>query len=210
MKNDLSKRRPFFCFLLAFAVCLATGSASAHRVNVFAWVENDTIHVESKFPGGKRVKGAKIVVVDLQGNELLAGTTDAQGEFSFQAPRPTDLKIILTAGQGHQAQWTISAAELRPAAVSRTPSRDREHEAPKIPAGTVPEKTASKPASQLNMENIQATMESVLDKKLNPVIRALAANRQQEPAVKDILGGIGYIVGLVGIVAYVQSRRKKK
>lgn len=210
MKNELPKWRFFFCFLLAVAVCLATGSASAHRVNVFAWVENDTIHVESKFPGGRSVKGAKIVVVDLQGTELLAGTTDEQGEFSFQAPQPTDLKIILTAGQGHQAQWTISAAEFGPPAVSGTGPPDRKPKTPKLPAMIDSEKTSSPLTMQSNMENVQAMIESVLDKKLKPVIKMLADTRQTGPSAKDILGGIGYIFGLVGIVAYIQSRRKKK
>ena len=52
---------------LAISLCLfvlpvAVQSASAHRVNVFAWVDGDTIHVESKFSGGKKVKTGKVVV----------------------------------------------------------------------------------------------------------------------------------------------------
>ncbi len=67
-------------------------SASAHRVNVFAWVEGDMIYVESKFAGGKKVKSGKIVVMDPLGIELLSGRTNDQGEFSCKVPERTDLK----------------------------------------------------------------------------------------------------------------------
>jgi nickel transport protein len=36
----------------------------------------------------------------------------------------------------------------------------------------------------------------------------LAETRQSGPGFRDIVGGIGYILGLVGIAAYVHSRRK--
>jgi len=38
----------------------------------------------------------------------------------------------------------------------------------------------------------------------------LADIRQDTPSVGDIFAGIGYILGLVGIAAYVQSRKKKE
>ena len=80
------------------------GSASAHRVNVFAWVEGDTVYVESKFAGGKKVKAGKIIVVDAKGVERLSGRTNDQGEFSFKVAEPADLIIRIAAGQGHQGE----------------------------------------------------------------------------------------------------------
>jgi nickel transport protein len=38
----------------------------------------------------------------------------------------------------------------------------------------------------------------------------LADIRQKGPTVADIFAGIGYIFGLVGIAAYVHSRKKKE
>jgi nickel transport protein len=37
----------------------------------------------------------------------------------------------------------------------------------------------------------------------------LSELQQEGPTVKDIFAGIGYILGLVGIAAYVHSRKKK-
>jgi hypothetical protein len=84
-----------------------TGNALAHRVNVFAWAEGDIVYVECKFSGGKKITGGSIIVSDPSGVELLTGRTNDQGEFSFKRPQPTELKIILQAGMGHRAEWTL-------------------------------------------------------------------------------------------------------
>ena len=91
---------------------IGTASVNAHRVNLFARVEGDRIYVESKFSGGKHVNAARIIVTDDRGTELLSGTTDEKGEFSFKVPQKSDLKIILLAGTGHRAEWTIAASEI--------------------------------------------------------------------------------------------------
>ena len=37
----------------------------------------------------------------------------------------------------------------------------------------------------------------------------VAELRQTGPTLTDVLGGIGYIIGLVGLAAYVRYRRKE-
>ena len=109
-------------FILSLVGCLLffrIEAADAHRVNVFAWVEGDTVYVEAKFSGGKTVKAGKIIVTDPQGNELLEGTTNENGEFSFKVPKKTDLKIVLIAGAAHRAEWTIPRAEIEMPATAK-------------------------------------------------------------------------------------------
>jgi nickel transport protein len=197
----------FTCF--AF---LTAHSAFAHRVSVFAWVDGDKIYLESKFAGGRPVKSGKVVVTDPQGVELLSGMTNDEGEFSFKIPERTDLKIVLIAGQGHQAEWTIHKSEMGD-----------------LPTGTAFEAGSEKPgaAGQTNVainnpaaeepasagkgirpDELEAVIGSVLDRKLKPITRMLADLEQGGPSIKDIFAGIGYIFGLVGVAAYVQSRKK--
>jgi nickel transport protein len=146
----------FYLFLVVCLFCFRIAPVDAHRVNLFAWVEGDTVYVESKFSDGKKVKAGKIIVTDPQGNELVKGTTNDQGEFSFTIPKKTDLKIVLLAGAGHRAEWTIPAAEIEMPAAEKPP---------------VPGKG---------------------------------------PTVKGIIIGIGCILGLVGVAAYIHRRRKKE
>jgi len=128
MKLCPAKNPKLFWGLLAGMLLLAQ-NAFAHRVTVFAWVEGDTVFVESKFPGGRKVSGGKIIVTDSKGVELLTGKTDDQGEFSFKIPQKTELKIILEAGMGHRAEWTIPVSEME----SVPPSADMP--AAETPAG---------------------------------------------------------------------------
>ena len=71
--------------------------AEAHRVTVFAWVEGDVVHTQSKFGGGRKPQGATIQVYDQQNILQVEGKTDDQGVFTFKAPGKMDLKIVLVA-----------------------------------------------------------------------------------------------------------------
>lgn len=95
-------------------ILLAAAAASAHRVNVFAWVEGDKVFVECKYPDGTKVHEGVIKVLDSSGKELLNGKTNDKGEFSFKVPKIDDLKIVLEAGMGHRAEWPLSKQDLAP------------------------------------------------------------------------------------------------
>ncbi|CAB1056165.1 hypothetical protein D1BOALGB6SA_899 [Olavius sp. associated proteobacterium Delta 1] len=193
---------------------MVVSSASAHRVNVFAWAEGDTIYVASKFAGGKKVKAAKILVLDPKGDELLAGRTDDQGEFSFKVPKPTDLRIVIVAGQGHQGEWIVRAAEIADMSSKAASETSTENLIRSDQNNAVSLKSmgsgAATPDTAVEPKELEAVIESILDKKLKPIARMLAEIRQKEPTVRDIFAGIGYIFGLAGIAAYVHSRKKKE
>jgi len=200
-------------FLLCI-VFVVVDPASAHRVNVFAWVEGDTIYVESKFAGGRKVKSGKIVVTDPRGNKLLSGQANAQGEFSFKVPKRTDLKIVLIAGPGHRGEWTIRAAEMEDLPSKTASETSVEKVIQSVPkkavANTFVDTRTAAPDTFINPEELESIIETVLDRKLKPIIRMLADIRQDDTSAGDIFAGIGYILGLVGVAAYVQSRKKNE
>lgn len=84
----------------------------AHRVNIFAWVEGDTVFTESFFSGGSKSICSRIDVFDPEGEMLLTGKTDNEGRFSFKIPKKTDLTIVLNASEGHRAEYILSAGEM--------------------------------------------------------------------------------------------------
>jgi len=57
MKIRVKNAVAVLCFICT--ILLVIDSAFAHRVNVYAWVDGDTIYVESKFAGGRPVNPAK-------------------------------------------------------------------------------------------------------------------------------------------------------
>jgi len=187
-KSCFQKNTVFFFIIIIF--CTAQ-SVFAHKVTIFAWKEGDTVFTESQFSGGKRVNNGRIEVYDYQGGKILEGKTDDQGRFSFTAPEKTGLDIVLKAGAGHQNHWKI------PFDANKKTVREMSGETIK------PEKI------QVTPKELEGIVESIMDKKLKPVITMLVDQRNSDPSVTDILGGIGYIIGLVGVAALFKSRNRK-
>jgi nickel transport protein len=204
MKDKCLRVQSFF---VVWAVVLVVsfflpGDAGAHRVNIFAWVEGDTVLVECKYPDGREVYEGVIRVLDSAGKELLNGKTNTKGEFSFKAPKQDDLTIVLEAGMGHRADWPLSKQDLAPAGESAVPSAP----APKTEAPSPAAKESAPGAASPLPAGIDQAIEKALDKKLAPVMRMLAEMREQKVRLTDVLGGIGYIIGLVGVAAYFKRK----
>ncbi len=195
-------------FLIALAIWIITPPITvwAHKVIVFAWTEGDTVYTESKFSGGKRVNSGIIKVYAPDGRKLIEGRTNAAGEYSFTIPQKTDLKIVLDAGMGHRGEWTLMRDEIEGTSDLDTKQALVE----KIAENRRDETLLPVPAT--GCADIKAGIEKALDKKLKPLIRRLNRIEHQNdgPALTDILGGLGYILGLIGIAAYVHSRRRGK
>jgi len=176
-------------------------SAAAHRVSVFAWIEGDTVYTRSKFSGGKRVKDGDVLVYDLNENHLLSGKTDELGEFSYKIPRKTGMKIVIKAGSGHRGEWSIPLHEVEglsgPEATSIQPQEA---------ASTTPGEAAA--LSRIDLDELRRVIEESVDSKLKPVLKILIDTQEAGPSFRDILGGIGYIFGLMGLAAYIHFRRK--
>jgi len=197
------KMRSLAYSILAVGILvLCAGSALAHRVNVFAWVEGETAFVECKYPDGTKVREGVIRVLDSGGKEFLNGKTNDKGEFSFRVPKPDDLTIVLEAGMGHRADWPLSKQDLAPAGPASPP----EPAAPKTEAPPPAAQQSHAGPSSLPAADIGPALEKALDKKLAPVIKMLAEMHEQKIRLTDVLGGLGYIFGLVGVAAYFKRK----
>ena len=101
--------------LAAFILATST-SALAHRVNIFAWTEGNEIVAECGFNGGNKVKQGQVVVFDAAtGAKLFEGRTDDFGVYRFPVSaegKAHGVRIVVKAGEGHQNEWTVDAAEL--------------------------------------------------------------------------------------------------
>jgi len=184
--------------LLVVVMVVGNGVAQAHKVTIFAWAEGGQVFTQSKFSGGKTVKNGKVEVFDTQGELLMEGRTDDKGEFSFEAPKAVDLNIVLTAGMGHQNSWRLSAVDLGAAASAPPPAV-----APEAPIQPSPQADAP----GLTPQAVEAIVARQLEQKLQPLTRMMVAAQERGPSASDIFGGIGYILGLVGLGAYVRYRK---
>jgi len=101
------------CFLIfIFVSLLLCGVATAHKVNLFAYVEAGKVYTESYFPDGSPVKSGKILVYDSQDKLLLQGVTNDEGLFSFDVPKVDDLNIVIEATMGHRNTFKLKKSEV--------------------------------------------------------------------------------------------------
>ncbi len=194
------------CISIIVLVLTGYQPSMAHKVRIFAWQDDKNIITESKFSGGRAAQQVTVSVVDMySGSQLLSGITDTEGLFSFPIPDSgaKKLEIIVDGGDGHKNSWKF---ELEESSISDTMVQPHSEEQVDLQA------TVEKPDDNvpLDSEELTRLIEEVMDRKLTPIRRLLAENAESGPTIQDILSGIGYILGLAGIAAYMQSLRNKQ
>jgi nickel transport protein len=179
------------------------GVSYAHKIRVFAWIAGDTVTVESGFSGGRPLVAGSVEVQDAAtGNSLLQGKTNDGGVFTFSLAKTIKqngvaLRIIVSGGEGHQNEWLLETKDHQGGAGVDTT----------VAAAPTPSLATPVPADQANIEHLTRIFDQLLEEKLAPIRRSLAQAEEQKPKFTDILGGIGYIVGIAGIIAWMKSRK---
>lgn len=220
----MMKISPFL--LAALIVLCAFSDAQAHRLNVFAWLENDEIIVESNFGKDRPARDAAVTIIDEATRQTLAsGRTNSVGQYVFKVPNVVreghGLVIDVNAGQGHHREWTMDASELY-AAASLTAGFDasaieqRELDASQKNRGAAPETTPTppspaiaSPASEtLTPDHARSIIREEVEKSVAPIRQSLASRGEDGPSLVEIIGGVGWIAGIVGLYLIFRSRRK--
>lgn len=196
----------------ALAVLLAFAApAEAHRLKLFATVEDGEIGGYAFFVGGGRPEGVDFVVRDTSGREVFRGRTDDAGNFRWRPPVAADYRVTVDAGDGHWVEGTISADRLTSAVSSDVPSVSAP---PPAPAGSTAAVAAATPACSAPFDpavlsRIVATeVDRSVGRQLRPLLEAWD---QAEGRVRfnDVMGGVGMIVGLAGAWLWAASRRRR-
>ncbi|MFA4915252.1 MAG: hypothetical protein WC560_01095 [Syntrophales bacterium] len=226
MKNDTCKSQILLVlscmFFLICAFCIVR-EADAHKVNIFAYAEEGTVHSESYFVDGSACKNSRIEVFDEKaGTRFLEGKTDEDGKFSFKIPKATSLKLVLHASMGHQNEYTLGEDEVieamgdkRNQKQNKEPAKSSSQPA-KISVKTQRENLAGNVVASVGRSMSESEMEDVveivIDRKLKPVMGILVRLKEnsEKPSLTEIIGGIGYIVGLMGLIMYLKSRRSTR
>lgn len=204
--------------ILAVILLLAVAvPAQGHRMRVFAYESQGMIVAETAFGSGRPAKNVAIQVEDPAGAILFTGTTDEEGIIQFPTPpaaveQKKNLLIIADAGGGHRGTWLLTAAEFTGTAprsaeqTSGTPSSPTTADTGAVP----PPARDHVPVSTVIIDQsvLEETVAAAVNREVAPLKRMLAKSLDTAPTLKDILGGLGYIIGLAGIAAYFQAKRK--
>jgi nickel transport protein len=184
--------------------------AHAHRVNLFAWYDGKMILAEGYFSGGNKAMDSTIMVLDSGGKEVFHGMTDKKGEFSFKPPGNGEYRLVLEAGMGHRAEALVSVQgmESKDAAPEAGQAGPQTAESPELKGDGQAAKNAHKGTATLT----STEFEQIFDRKLNPIKEQLLRLAEQGDRVgfRDVVAGLGYIAGLMGLAMYITQRKRKK
>jgi len=209
--------------VFVLALCLSSPSL-AHRVNVFAYTDKDAIQVECYFSKSQKVSYGKLTFIDLEtGATLIEATTDENGMFRFRPDAAFlktghGVKILLNAGEGHQSDWRIDPEELKALVFDAQTAKPvsvgiRQVDSVATKSAKVTQPSVAPMASQtvesssMSPAELEDLMGKVIDAKLAPIKQTLARQEDRAPRLNDIIGGIGWILGLLGIATYMRHRR---
>ncbi|HSO81576.1 hypothetical protein [Thiocapsa sp.] len=206
-KGSTSAARRVAALLLLLTL---SAPALAHKLQVFAFAEGARISGSAYFAGGGAASGARIEVRDDEGKVLAELAPDVEGKFVYTAAAPVDHLILAITGDGHQAEWRVPAAELV-AGFGSGGAIDQEAERPDRRDASVIVKTeaSSTPATSAAILDpaLEAAIERAVARQIRPLREQLVA-AEDRIRFQDILGGIGYIMGLTGLGLWWKSRRR--
>lgn len=186
---------------LALAFPALAGSMSpalAHRLKVFATVVGAGIEGKAYFVGGGPAENVSTTLRDRNEKIVAEGQTDTEGRFALVAPVKTDLTVVVDAKDGHIARFTIAAARLP----DTLPAGDSAGAAAASPPAEVAAAGPVEAPAQANVDEIAAAVA----RQIEPLAEQLDS-LESSIRLHDVLGGLGYIIGIFGLLAFLKARR---
>lgn len=180
-------------FLAVAWLVFAPNAAWAHALHMFVSVEGKVISGDVYYSDGKPAINAAVTVTrpSFETHEL---TTDEEGLFSFTASVPGPHVVVADSNDGHRVQYTIEVGKVFDDGAVTT------HDPPHTGATAMPPVASD--------ANLDAAVRAAVREEIRPLREDL--NRFQNTArIRDIVAGIGYIVGVFGLLAWVQARRRR-
>ncbi len=198
-------RRSLAGLAVLLGLLIAT-PAEAHKLKVFATAEGGVVSGYAYFFGGGRAMETRVTVTDPRGRTLIELRTDAEGTFRFDTKQRQDYRITVDSGDGHVTSTTISAADLPEpsvmADVADMTLRPKVAEAAVVPPPAEPEPPMTAP-------DVATLVEAAIAHQIRPLREQVDAWNDRI-LVHDVLGGLGYILGLAGLAYGLTARRRTK
>jgi len=193
----------------AVLACL-THAAEAHRLKLFATVEDGAVKGYGFFIGGGRPSGARLVIRNKAGVELYRGPAADDASFTFKPAAGAELFLVMDAGDGHVADTRIAADRFPDAGAFDAVAAAQAAGQPSAAIDPKPE--ASAPAIAPAQQDLAALVDRSVDRAVaRQVAPLLEAYAQADGRIRfnDVVSGIAMIVGLCGLLLWARSRRRR-
>ena len=170
------------CFVTILIVC----AANAHDLEITAAIAENAIQGKVFYPSGESANYTNVKALDRDGNALSEVKTDAQGRFTMPTPGNFPVTIAAETEDGHRDEITLHAP-----ANGTTPHAEAEH--------------SHAHSGDVSEERVRA----IVQEELRP-LREQLAEQSSRTRARDIFGGIGYIVGVFGLIMFIKRSSGKR
>lgn len=192
----------FRCASILLAFAFVSGPVQAHVLRVFAAADGNRIDGSVYYAAGAKAEGAKVVIRTREGRVLAELSTGADGGFVFAASEQVDHLIVAETPEGHKGSWTVSAGELAgemptPVGIAVPSASGAAQEGGMTGAANPPR------------SSLETLVEEAVARQIRPLREQILAH-EERVRLRDILGGIGYFVGVVGVVLWWRARRENQ
>jgi nickel transport protein len=204
----------FFLLLPLLGLSFCPSLAFAHKLRIFATASGAAIEGEAYAADGSPIRDTPVSVLGPKGEHFAELKTDGQGQFRYQATARVDHTLVLDAGAGHVAKYTVPADELPanlPAQASATLSSQ-----PSLPPAPLPQADEGKLKAVPHSNDSPGAKADQLEARIEAVHAQVVQLRKQIDAYQeklrlhDILGGLGVILGFVGLSFYFLGVRRRE
>lgn len=175
----------------------AMAPAFGHNVVGGVYAIGNTIEGEVGFSNGDMANAGILVQVrDAAGNALGESVIEEEGMFVFEASKRIDHYFHANLSAGHVLEIVLPAEELSAS----------------LPGGAEPDFSVKPTMNAAAIEGIdqaalQLLVEKAVAKQVKPLRKDLTAYKEKA-SLQDVLGGIGYIFGLVGLGIWLRQRKQ--
>ena len=185
------------------ASLLAASPASAHKVIASAFAEGSMIEGEIGFSNGDMAVDKIVEVFAEDGRKLGETKTDDEGFFTFQ-PNERIVHIFKSnLGAGHVAEYRMEVEELPEGLAAGEAAAPAATETARETA------VASAVSTGVAPDELKDLIAAAVRREVKPLRREIAAYKEKNN-LQTILGGIGYIIGIFGLGAFLAARKRQK
>jgi nickel transport protein len=207
MRSRLPKRLWADAGLVHFSaavvlMALLPATAYGHKLNVFASAEGKTIQGKVYFSGGTPAQDVVVTALSPACQQIGQTKSNDEGRFMLEARFRCDHRLLADTGDGHGGEYTLTASVLPKDLPPLPEKEDGQTDAkPSLAEHAQAEATPSVDLIRERLDQLRAELVR-LQEQLNAY--------EDHTRLTDIIGGIGYIVGITGAAYYYLGSRRKR
>lgn len=170
--------------IITMLIILCAFGAQAHKLNVLAFAENDTLTLNSYFADGTPCKECSFKVTDGSGKVFAEGKLAEDGTYTKNGTLPAKLDVVVDAGLGHRAEQTI---DVKTGAESGGESASDD----------------SGQTTSADSGEIRKIVREELTRQTAEITAAIDKNNSMSG---KIIAGIGYVLGIFGLMVLFRKK----